>query len=39
MKISYAYSWFGLNLHTQAKPPLWFWNKEIEDECHITDLQ
>ena len=39
IKISYAYSWFGLNLHTQAKPPLQFWNKEKEDECHKTDLQ
>ena len=34
MSISYAYSWFGLNMHTQAKSPLQVWNKKEEDECH-----
>ena len=31
MNMSYAYSWFGMNLQTQ--PPLQLWNKEEEDEC------
>jgi hypothetical protein len=36
MNISYACSWFGMDLQIQTKPPLQLWNKEEEDECHKT---